>query len=156
MVLTKIFDDLDALKSACSLEGFLEVVLELLIWKFSCLKTTPDQVVTRLWLRVEVVYRCPKPTANPISDHRIPDLSADRVGHSHWRLLGVPNYERYSKGSTLSPASGGSELRELPSGANPTGHLRLRPSTGDGPYHDGPLERRDRRECAYVHENRVF
>jgi hypothetical protein len=66
-----------------SLKGFSEVMLEFVIGEVSCLITTPDQVHTRLGLRVKVVDECPQSTANPVANNRIADLSADRVGHIH-------------------------------------------------------------------------
>jgi len=66
-----------------SAEGLLEVVVEFFIGEVSCLKTTSDQVRTRLWLGVEVVNKCPESPADSIAENRITDLSTDRVRHVH-------------------------------------------------------------------------
>jgi hypothetical protein len=55
--------------------------VELCIREFPGLVTTPDQVRTRLRLRVQVVYQCPEPASSPVSNHGVTDFSADRVGH---------------------------------------------------------------------------
>jgi len=57
--------------------------MEFVICEVSCLQTTPDQVRTRLRLRVKVVQQCPKSTANPVPDYRITNLSANRKRHVH-------------------------------------------------------------------------
>ena len=47
--------------SACagSLKSFVEVALELVIREVSCLVSAPDQVLTGLGLRVEMVHEFP-------------------------------------------------------------------------------------------------
>jgi hypothetical protein len=61
----------------------MEVVAEFFIVEVSCLKTTPDQVRTRLWLRVKVVDKCSKSAADSVPNDRVSDLSTDRVRHVH-------------------------------------------------------------------------
>jgi hypothetical protein len=68
---------------AGSVKGLVEVVVEFFIWEVSCLKTTPDQVRTRFWLRVKVVDKCSKSPADSIAHDRVSDLSTDRVRHVH-------------------------------------------------------------------------
>ena len=100
-----------------------------------------------------VESRSETPT-NPIADHCVADLSADRERHSGGRLE-VIGYEQNSKRTTLSPTRRRGESRELPAGLNPTGHCRLRPSADDGPCRDGPLGPRGRHGCAYGHGTRA-
>jgi hypothetical protein len=66
-----------------SVKGLVEMVAEFFIWEVSCLKTTPDQVRTRFRLRVKVVDKCSKSAADSIANHRVSDLSTDRVRHVH-------------------------------------------------------------------------
>jgi hypothetical protein len=49
----------DVLACASSLKSFVEVVLEFVIREVSCLVSAPDQVLTGLGLRVEMVHECP-------------------------------------------------------------------------------------------------
>jgi hypothetical protein len=60
----------------------VEVVMEFVIREVSCLKTTSDQVTTRMRLRVEVIDKSPKSPADSIANYRIADLSTDRVRHA--------------------------------------------------------------------------
>jgi hypothetical protein len=62
-------------------------MLEFFIGEFSCLVTAPDQVFTRFGLGVESVDECPQSPADPIANHRVTDLSTDRVGHGDGRRL---------------------------------------------------------------------
>ena len=80
----------------------------------------------------ETIYQCPQSATNPVTNDRITDLSANRVSHIARSLVGVLD-EDYSKRTTPSTTRWRRELSELPSGDDPTGHGRLRPSTGDGP-----------------------
>ncbi len=104
---------------------------------------------------IKVVHECPYASAYLIPKNRISDPPTDRVRHIHRGVLVPSRYETNSYRPTLTPPRGCGEKRELPSGSNPTGH-RLRPSIGDGPCHDGPLERHGQREYASSHENRAF
>jgi hypothetical protein len=70
-----------ALEGVGSLKGFGEMEVELCIREFPGLITTPDQVRTRLRLRVQVVYQCPESTSSSVTNHGVTDFSADRVGH---------------------------------------------------------------------------
>lgn len=107
-------------------------------------------------LGIEVIYQCPKSPANVVSNYRIPDPPAYRKGHIHRGILVVRRgYETDSYRSALTSSRGCGKKRELPSGANPTGH-RLRPSIGDGPCYDEPSERHGQRGYAFAHENRAF
>ena len=83
----------DSAEPAGSDECLLEVVLELFIREFSCLNTTPDQVVSWVWLRVKVIDHGPQSTSDAISHHRIADLSANRVRHSNPLILATSGYE---------------------------------------------------------------
>jgi hypothetical protein len=94
----------DDLTRAGSLEGFVEVVLEFFIGEFSCLVSAPDQVLTGLGLRVELVDKCPKSPADLVANNRIADFSTDRVGHCHRRTLRGVGDETDSKRSTLAPS----------------------------------------------------
>jgi hypothetical protein len=66
-----------------SVKGLVEVVAKFVIGEFSCLKTTPDQVRTRLRLRFKVVDECTEPAADSVANDRVSDLSTDRVRHVH-------------------------------------------------------------------------
>lgn len=110
------------LTGAGSVDGLMEVVAELLIWEVSCLKTAPDQVNARLWLRFKVVDECPEAAANPIPNDRVSDLPTDRVRHVHRTTFRRFLYETDSQGSTLTSPRGCREERELPAGTDPTGH----------------------------------
>jgi hypothetical protein len=55
--------------------------VELCIREVPGLITTPDQVRTRLRVRVQVVYQCPEPATSSIANYGVTDLSADRVRH---------------------------------------------------------------------------
>jgi hypothetical protein len=94
----------DDLARTGSLEGFVEVVLEFVIREISCLVSAPDQVLTGLGLRVEVVQECPKSPANTVPYHRIADFSTDRVSHGDRRTLSGFGDETDSKRSTLTPS----------------------------------------------------
>jgi hypothetical protein len=72
-------------------------MLEFFIGEFSCLITTPDQVFTRFGLGIESIDECPKSPADPIANHRVADLSTDRVGHSDRGGVGVLSDETNSK-----------------------------------------------------------
>ena len=71
------------LVSVGSVKGLMEVVAEFFIWEVSCLKTTPDQVSTRLRLRFKVVDKCSESASDSIANDRVSDLSTDRVRHVH-------------------------------------------------------------------------
>lgn len=73
----------EVLTDTSSSERLLEMVTEFFIGEASCLKTAPDQVNTRRWLRVKVVYECPKSAPDPIADHGVANLPADRVRYGH-------------------------------------------------------------------------
>jgi hypothetical protein len=94
----------DDLARAGSLEGFVEVVLEFFIGEFSCLVSAPDQVLTGLGLRVEVVHQCPQAPANSVANNRIADFSTDRVSHCNGRTLRGLGNETDSNRSTLTPS----------------------------------------------------
>jgi hypothetical protein len=66
-----------------SVKGLVEVVAKFVIGEFSCLKTTPDQVGTRLRLRFKVVDEGSESAADSIANNRVSDLSTDRVRHVH-------------------------------------------------------------------------
>jgi hypothetical protein len=72
-------------------------MLEFFIGEFSCLITTPDQVITRFGLGVESVEECPQSPADPIANNRIADLSTDCVRHGDGRGVGVLRDETDSK-----------------------------------------------------------
>jgi len=55
--------------------------VEFVIRELSCLKTTSDQVTTRMRLRVEVIDKCSESPADSIANYRVADLSTDRVRH---------------------------------------------------------------------------
>jgi hypothetical protein len=94
----------DDLARTGSGEGFIEVVLEFFIGEFSCLVSAPDQVLTGLGLRVEVVHQCPQPPTNLVAHNRIADFSTDRVRHCDGRTFGGVGDETDSKRSTLAPS----------------------------------------------------
>jgi hypothetical protein len=81
------------LVSAGSVKGLVEMAAKFVIWEVSCLTTTPDQVGTRLRLRVKVVDKCSKSAADSIANHRVSDLSADRVRYVHRTTLRRTNHE---------------------------------------------------------------
>jgi hypothetical protein len=83
--MTAISGRASGVTSECSgsVEGFTQVMLEFFIGEFSCLITTPDQVVTRVGLGVESIDECPKTPADPVANNRVADLSTDRVRHTH-------------------------------------------------------------------------
>jgi hypothetical protein len=110
------------LVSVGSVKGLMEVVAEFVIWEVSCLKTTPDQVRTRFWLRFKVVDKCSKSAADSVANDRVSDLSTDRVRHVHRTTLRRANHETDSQWTTLTSSRGCREERELPAGADPTGH----------------------------------
>lgn len=64
-------------------DGLTEVVLEFCIGEISRLYTTPDQVFTWEWLRVEVIHECPQSTPDLVADNRISDLPAYRIRNIH-------------------------------------------------------------------------
>jgi hypothetical protein len=82
---------------AGSLERFVKVVLEFFIGEFSCLITTPDQVLTRFGLGVESIDECPQAPTDPIANHRVANLSPDRVGHGDASGIRGPRDEADSK-----------------------------------------------------------
>jgi hypothetical protein len=72
-------------------------MLEFFIGEFSCLITTPDQVLTGCGLGVESVDECPQTPADPIANNRIADLSTDRVSHGDGTGVRVLGDETDSK-----------------------------------------------------------
>ena len=57
-----------------------------------------------------------------VADDRVSDLSTDRVRHVHRTTLRRANHETDSQWTTLTSSRGCREERELPAGADPTGH----------------------------------
>jgi hypothetical protein len=66
-----------------SAKGLSEMVLEFFIWEVSCLKTTPDQVTTRLGLGGKDIKKCSKSSAGSITNDRVADLPTDHERHVH-------------------------------------------------------------------------
>jgi hypothetical protein len=95
---------IDVLARTGSGKSFDEVVLEFFIGEFSCLVSAPDQVLTGLGLRVEVVHQCPQAPANSVANNRIADFSTDRVSHCNGRTLRGLGNETDSNRSTLTPS----------------------------------------------------
>jgi len=79
--------------SVGSVKGLVEMAAEFFIWEVSCLKTTPDQVRTRLRLRFKVVDKCSKSAADSIANDRVSDLSTDRVRHVHETIFRGTDHE---------------------------------------------------------------
>jgi hypothetical protein len=91
MVLTSVRATVVISEGAGSVEGFAKVVMEFFISEISCLVTALDQVFTRFGLGVESVEECAQTSADSVTNDRIADLSADRVGHSDGRVRGLRN-----------------------------------------------------------------
>ena len=68
---------------AGSVKGLVEVVVEFFIWEVSCLKTTPDQVSTRLGLGGKGIKKCSESPTDSIANDRVADLSTDHERHIH-------------------------------------------------------------------------
>jgi hypothetical protein len=66
-----------------STEGLVEMVLKFFIREVSCLKTTPDQVSTRLGLGDKGIKKCSKSPTDSITNHRVADLSTDHERYVH-------------------------------------------------------------------------
>jgi hypothetical protein len=76
-------------------------------------------------LRVKAIDQGPETAADFITNHRIANLSADRVGHVNSVLVRWSLYEADSQGSTLSTPTWRRQKRELPAGSDPAGHRDL-------------------------------
>ncbi len=78
-------------------EGFVKVVLEFFIGELSCLITAPDQVFAGFGLGVESIDECSQAATDPITNDRVADLPADRVGHGDRVVVRGPDDEADSK-----------------------------------------------------------
>jgi hypothetical protein len=57
------------------------MVLEFFIREVSCLKTTPDQVITRLGWGGKDIKKCSESSADSIAYNRVADLPVDHERH---------------------------------------------------------------------------
>jgi len=131
-----------------------EVVKKFVIGEVLCPVCALDQVNSWERAGAKSIHSCPEAPPNTVPIHRICDFSADCVGNTQWRLGWMSN-EDHSEWTAASSTRWWGELRKLPSGYDPTGHARIRPSAGDGPCHDGPSKWHGRRGCSCGHGNRV-